>query len=73
MSNSDSYSKGSKMGVSGSVEYDLTIQCFADSHEPQPMLPTDELSDKNNPILKCPDCETRRAVDVHVAPLGGGS
>jgi hypothetical protein len=57
-------------GVSGAVQYDIDISCFADEHfEAQQMFPTDELTDRMNTIYECPECGVRRAVDVRVAPL----
>lgn len=65
--------RGKEMGVVGPVQYDLDVQCFADSHEESPhLMPTEETSDKNNPILECPECGFRVAVDAHVKMVAGG-
>lgn len=57
-------------GVSGAVEYDLDISCFADEHdESQRMFETEETSDKGNALVKCPECGRVRAVNVHVAKV----
>lgn len=57
-------------GVSGDVQYDLDISCFAKEHDdPQPMFETEELSDEGNAIVECPECGRRRAVNVHVAQV----
>ena len=58
------------MGVSGSVEYDLSVMCFNDDHDAGiRLIYAEEQSDKGNDILECPECGARRAVDVHVAPV----
>jgi hypothetical protein len=59
-------------GVSGSVEYDAELLCVND-HDPKRMHPQDETSVQGNTIYECPECGNRRAVNLHVAPLGGGS
>ena len=57
-------------GVSGVVEYDLDISCFADEHdEPQQMFETEETSNKGNALVECPECGRVRAVDVHVVKV----
>jgi hypothetical protein len=65
---------GERSGVSGVVQYDLDISCYADAHDSgAQMLDTGDISDQGNPILACPDCGRRRAVNVHVRPVGGGT
>jgi hypothetical protein len=60
------------MGVVGTVQYDLDVQCYDDSHDDGIwMVPTGRMSDKNNPILSCPECGFRVAVDTHVARVPG--
>lgn len=67
---SESERRGRDMGVTGPLQYDLDVQCFADDHEDGVFChPTEEVSDKNNPILECPECGYRVAVDTHVVPV----
>lgn len=57
-------------GVSGAVQYDLDIMCFADEHEDGVhMIETEERSNEDNPIVECPQCGRRRAASVQVAAL----
>ena len=59
-------------GVSGAIQYDLDIMCFADDHDDGVhMIETTEDSDKGNAIVECPECGRRRAAKVHVAMLRG--
>lgn len=65
---------GTTMGVSGPVQYDavLAVECFSDEHGgSEKMFRTEVQSDRGNDILECPECGIRRAVNLHVAPLGG--
>ena len=64
---------GTTSGVSGVVQYDADVYCFnVDAHDDgERMHPTEETSDKGNSILECPECGVRRAVNLHVRPLGG--
>lgn len=62
---------GTTMGVSGPVQYDADVICYSDEHEDGVrLMPTEQQSDKGNDILECPQCGVRRAVNLHVAPLG---
>lgn len=57
-------------GVSGDVQYDLDIMCFADEHDDGVhMYTNEEESDKGNPIVECPECGRRRAASVHVSQV----
>ena len=63
---------GTTSGVSGVVQYDATVMCFNESeHEDGVhMIHAEEQSEEGNDILEYPECGVRRAVNVHVAPLG---
>jgi len=62
--------RGKEKGVTGPVEYNLKLQCFDGSHKAGVYLhPTRDYTDNYNPVLECPECGYRVAVDTHVVPV----
>lgn len=55
--------------VSGDVQADADVSCYNDEHEPARMVPTDETTEEGNSILECPECGTKRAVNLVVNTL----